>query len=55
MVAGFELMRTISIALGAERLAGLRAGIIEFAGLADHDRASPNDEDGVDISPFWHS
>ena len=30
---------------GAQSLAGLRAGIIEFAGLADDDRAGADDED----------
>ncbi len=51
---GIRIDEDDSIPLGLQRLAGLRAGIIEFAGLADHDRASPNDEDGVDISPFGH-
>ena len=43
-----------AIALGLQRLAGLGAGIIEFAGLADDDRSSPDDEDGFYICPFWH-
>ena len=35
-------------------LAGLRAGIIEFAGLADDDRSRPDDEDGFDVGTFGH-
>ena len=42
------------VSLGLESLARLRAGIVEFAGLADHDRASPYDEDGVNICAFGH-
>ena len=45
IVAGFELTRTISIALFAQRLAGLRARIVELARLADDDRAGTDDED----------
>ncbi len=43
------------VALGAQRLAGLRAGIIELAGLADDDRAGANDEDRFDIGAFGHA
>ena len=42
------------IALGLERLAGLRAGIIELAGLADDDRARADDQDRGDVGPFGH-
>ncbi len=42
------------IALGLERLAGLRPGIIELAGLADHDRAGADDQDRGDVGPFRH-
>ena len=33
------------VAVGAQRLAGLRAGIVEFAGLADDDRAGADDHE----------
>ena len=42
------------ITLLLERLDRLRAGIIEFAGLADHDRTGANDQDGGDIGSFGH-
>ena len=42
-------------AFGAERLAGLRAGVVELGRLADHDRAGADDEDALDISTLWHS
>ena len=42
------------IALGLQRLAGLGAGIIELARLADDDRAGADDQDGVDVCAFWH-
>ena len=38
----------------AEGLDGLRAGIVELAGLADHDRAGADDEDGADGRVFRH-
>ena len=38
----------------AQRLAGLRAGIVEFAGLANHDRAGANDEHFLDVSSSGH-
>ena len=43
------------VALFAQRLAGLGAGIIELGGLADDDRPRPDDEDRGDIVPFGHS
>jgi hypothetical protein len=42
------------IALGLQRLAGLRAGIIELAGLADDDRAGADDQDRFDVGAFGH-
>ena len=42
------------VALFLERLAGLRAGIIELAGLADDDRAGADDQDRGDVGPFGH-
>ena len=41
-------------ALLAERLARLRARVVELAGLADHDRPGPDDEDRLEILPTWH-
>src|SRR6185312_1135768 len=42
------------VALLLQRLARLRAGVVELAGLADHDRASADDEDALDVGTFWH-
>ena len=42
------------VALGLQRLAGLRAGIVEFAGLADDDRAGADDQDRFDVGSFGH-
>ena len=42
------------VAFGAQRLAGLRAGIIEFAGLADDDRPCPDDEHALDVGALRH-
>jgi hypothetical protein len=42
------------IALRSERLARLRSGIIEFAGLPNDDRARANDQDRVDVIPSGH-
>ena len=44
-----------AIALLPERLAGLRAGIVELAGLADHDWPGADDQDRGDVGPFGHS
>ena len=43
-----------AIALLLQRLAGLRARIVELARLADDDRAGADDEDGGDVSAFRH-
>ena len=42
------------VALGAQGLAGLGAGIVELAGLADDDRAGADDEDGGDVGATGH-
>ena len=42
------------VALGLERLAGLRAGIVELASLADDDRSRADDEDRGDVGPSGH-
>ena len=41
-------------ALRLKRLAGLRAGVIEFSGLANDDWARADDEDLRDVSAFGH-
>ena len=43
-----------AIALGAQRLAGLGARIIEFARLTDDDRAGADDEDRRNVRPLRH-
>ena len=43
-----------SIPLLAQGLAGLRAGIIELAALADNDRTGPDEHDGLQVIPSWH-
>ena len=42
------------VALLAQRLAGLCAGIVELAGLTDDDRAGADDQDAFDVSTLWH-
>ena len=37
-----------------EHLAGLGAGVVELAGLANNDGARTNDEDALDVSTFRH-
>ena len=44
MVAGVRVHQHHAVALGAQRLAGLHAGVIELARLADDDRAGADDE-----------
>ena len=43
-----------AVAFLLERLAGLRAGIIELARLADDDRAGADDEDAMNVSALGH-
>src|SRR5262249_23685038 len=43
-----------AVAFFLEGFAGLRAGVIELARLADDDRASAANEDAVDVVSFWH-
>ena len=42
------------VAFLAQRLAGLGAGIVELAGLPDHNGAGADDHNGVDIGTFRH-
>jgi hypothetical protein len=43
-----------AIALFAQRLAGLRAGVVELAGLADDDGAGADDEDALQVGTLRH-
>ena len=38
----------------AQRFAGLSAGVVELAGLADHDGPRAENEDGIDIGTLRH-
>jgi hypothetical protein len=42
------------VTLLAQRLAGLHAGVVELAGLADDDRAGADDEDALDVCALGH-
>ena len=42
------------VALFLQRLDGLGAGIVELAGLSDHDRTGSDDQYGIDIRAFRH-
>ena len=42
------------VAEPAQRLAGLGAGVVELAGLPDHDGARTDDQDPVDVIAFRH-
>ena len=44
-----------AVALLAQGFAGLDAGIVEFAGLADDDRAGADEEDGFEVGAFGHA
>jgi hypothetical protein len=42
------------VTLFAQRLAGLHAGVVELAGLANDDGAGADDEDALDVGALWH-
>jgi hypothetical protein len=42
------------VPLFLERLAGLGAGVVELACLADDDRPGSDDQNFLDVRPFWH-
>ncbi len=42
------------VTVGAQRFAGLGAGVIELAGLADDDRPGADDQDAVQVVTAWH-
>src|SRR5262249_47206910 len=52
---GIAVDQDDTIALFPERAAGLDAGIVEFAALADDDGAGADDQDRVDVSALGHS
>ncbi len=43
-----------AVAFLAQGLAGLDAGVVEFAGLADDDGAGADEEDGFEVGAFGH-
>ena len=43
-----------AVALLAQHAAGLRARVVELAGLADHDRAGADDQDRLDVVTTRH-
>ncbi|RMU21617.1 hypothetical protein ALP35_05604 [Pseudomonas savastanoi pv. glycinea] len=43
-----------AVTLFAQCPAGLGAGVVEFTGLADHDRAGAENQDAFNICTFWH-
>ncbi|MNB66447.1 hypothetical protein D3C75_129210 [compost metagenome] len=43
-----------AVTLFAQGFTRLCAGVVEFAGLADNDRASAKDQDAFYICTFWH-
>ena len=43
-----------AVALCPQRFAGLGAGVVEFAGLADDDWPGADDQDGFDVGAFRH-
>jgi hypothetical protein len=51
---GVRVHQDHPVPLFAQRLAGLGAGIVELAGLADHDGPCPDDQDRFDIGAFRH-
>ena len=55
MVAGLRVHQHHPVALVAQRLAGLRARVVELAGLADDDRPGADDQDALDVGALWHS
>ena len=43
-----------AVALGAEHLERLAAGIVELAGLPDHDGPGADETDRLEVRPPWH-
>ena len=43
-----------AVTLLPQRLAGLGAGVVELASLADDNGTGADDQDGLDVGAFWH-
>ena len=43
-----------AVTLFAQGFTRLGTGVVEFAGLADHNRASAKDQDAFYVCTFWH-
>ena len=54
IVAGLEFTRHDFVALFAQGFTSLGAGVVEFAGLTNDDRAGTNDQDFPDVVSPWH-
>ena len=54
IVAGIAVDQHNFIAFFAQRLAGLRAGIVEFTGLADNDRPGTDEQYFLYVVSFRH-
>ncbi|MCK7468338.1 MAG: hypothetical protein MZU91_09620 [Desulfosudis oleivorans] len=54
IVAGIAVDQNDFIAFFAQRLAGLRAGIVELAGLADNDRPGTDEQYFFYVCSFRH-
>ena len=54
IVAGLRVDEDRPDALGSQRAAGLGPGVVELGGLADHDRARPEDQDRRGLAAAVH-
>src|SRR5438552_225870 len=52
---GIRIHKNDFVTLFAQRLAGLRSGVIEFTRLPDDNWTGTDDEDFLDVSALWHS
>ena len=51
---GIRVHEDDSISLLAQRAAGLRPGVVELAGLSDHDRPGADEKNRGDVVAAWH-
>ena len=54
IVAGLRVDEDDAVALLLQRLARLRARVVELAGLPDDDRAGADDQDALDVGAARH-
>lgn len=54
MVAGFEFTKIVRYPLFPQRDARLSARIVELACLSNDNRPCANNQNGMDVSSFWH-